>query len=198
MLAKKIKQLRISHNLTQYEMSKLLGCSVATVSGYESGKVNVPYNVVKLYVKRFGCMAEYLLNDAIPLMDEPQSLEEKPLLSKIPVLKNVALPASGSNLWKKINHPYFDNAPSRKAWLTTDKAGQNQIVIYTEVANFREGDHIVAVLDGETVKGYYYVDENRNVCIKTKPKGEKGIRNLRVGLQKDDKIAGIVELIINE
>ena len=67
-----------------------------------------------------------------------------------------------------------------------------------EVNNFREGDRVVAVLDGATVMGYYYVDENRNVCIKSKPKGEKGIRNLRVGLQKEDLLAGVVELIITE
>lgn len=198
MISQKIKQLRLKHGLTQAEMGKLLGCSGARVSGYESGKARVPYDVVKTYVQKFGCLAEYLLNDAIPLMDEPGTLEDNPIVSKIPVLKNVAFPPEGNNVWKRIYHPYYDNAPSRKAWLTTDKTGKNQVVIYAEVNNFREGDHIVAVLDGETVMGYYYVDENRNVCIKSKPKGEKGIRNLRVGLEKDDKIAGIVELIINE
>ena len=198
MISKKIRQLRLSHGLTQKEMGTLLGCSAARVSGYESGKVNIPYNVVKIYVKRFGCLAEYLLNDAIPLMDKPESLEENPVISKIPVLKNLALPPDKNNVWKKIYHPFYDNAPSRKAWLTTDKEGKNQVVIFIEVPNFRDGDRIVAVLGGKTVMGYYYVNEERNVCIKSKPKGEKGIRNLRTGLEKDDKIAGIVEYIISE
>lgn len=197
MISKKIKSLRVNHNLTQAEMGKLVGCSAVMISMYESGKVNVPYNVAKVYGNRFGCLAEYLLNDAIPLMDEPETLEANPLISKIPVLKNVALPAEKNNVWKRIYHPFMDNAPSRKAWLTTDKSGNNQIVIFIEVSEFHDGDHIVAALDGTTVMGYYYVDENNKVCIKSKPKGEKGLRNLRVGLKKDDIIAGIVEYIIS-
>ncbi len=198
MISQKIKKLRLSHGLTQAEMGKLVGCSAARISGYESGKVSVSYNVAKIYAKRFGCLTEYLLNDGIPLMDEPDTLEENPIVSKIPVLKNVALPPDKNNVWKRIYHPFYDNAPSRKAWVTKDKDGKNMVVIFIEVNNFREGDHIVAVLDGATVMGYYYVDENRNVCIKSKPKGEKGLRNLRVGLEKDDILAGIVELIIME
>ena len=198
MISEKVKKLRLSHNLTQTEMGKLLGCSASRISGYESGKVSIPYNVVKAYVKRFGCLAEYLLNDEIPLMDEPESLKENPVISKIPVLKNVALPPDRNNVWKRIYHPFYDNAPSRKAWLTTDKNGKNQVVIFIEAPNFRDGDRVVAVLDGKTVLGYFYVDESRNICIKSKPKGEKGIRNLSVGLGKDDKIAGIVEYIISE
>ena len=198
MISQKIKSLRVNHNLTQAEMGKLIGCSAVMVSMYESGKANVPYNVVKLYVKRFGCLAEYLLNDAIPLMDEPETLEANPLISQIPVLKNVALPVDKNNVWKRIYHPFMENAPSRKAWLTTDKSGNNQIVIFIEVTEFHDGDHIVAALDGATVMGYYYVDENNNVCIKSKQKGEKGLRNLRIGLKKDDVIVGIVEYIISE
>ena len=196
-ISEKLKKLRTSHRLTQSEIGKQLGCSAARISGYENGKTCVSYDVVKAYVKRFGCLAEYLLNDAIPLMDEPETLETNPIVSKIPVLKNCALPANGNNVWKMIYHPYFDNAPSRKAWLTKDKNDRNVVVIYMETTVFREGDHVVAVLDGErTVLGYYYLDEERRICIKAKPKGEKGNRNLRIGLEKDDKLLGIVELII--
>ena len=198
MISQKIKRLRISHGLTQAEMGKLIGCSAARISGYESGKTSVSYDVVKAYVKRFGCLAEYLMNDAIPLMEEPETLEVNPIVSKIPVLKNCALPASGNNVWKRIYHPFLDNPVSRKAWLTKDKNDKNVIVIYMETTAFREGDHVVAVLDGKTtVLGYYYLDEERRICIKSKPKGEKGIRNLRVGLEKDDQILGIEEYTIN-
>lgn len=179
-------------------MGKLIGCSAVRISLYENGKAGVSYDVAKAYAKRFGCLTEYIMDDAIPLMENPETLEANPIVSKIPVVKNCALPATGNNVWKMIYHPFLDNAPSRKAWVTAGKDGKNKVVIFIEVPNFREGDNVVAVLGGTTVIGYYYVDENRNVCIKAKPKGEKGNRNLRIGLEKDDKIAGIVELIINE
>ena len=199
MISEKIKHLRISHNLTQYEMGKLVGCSAARISGYENGKVGVPYEVVNLYVKHFGCLADYLFNDAIPLMEEPETLREISIGSKIKVLKNCALPATGNNVWDCINHPLMDIPVSRKAWLTKDKADRDVIIIFMETNAFREGDHVVAVLDGKTTAlGYYYLDEERRVCIKTKPKGEQGIRNLRIGLEKDDQLLGIVECIITK
>lgn len=197
MISKKIKQLRQSASLTQEDISKMLGCSVATVCSYETGKVNVPYEAVKAYARYFRCHAEYLLNDEIPLMDEPNSLEKNPYISKLPVLKNLALLPTGNNVYRNIYHPLFDNAPKRKAWLMDSRDGNITIAIIKEVSNPREGDHVVAVLDGQsTVSGYYYIDENYNICIKSKPKGSKGIRNIRVGLNEKDSIVGIIELVI--
>lgn len=198
MISKKIKSLRVNHGLTQAEMGKLIGCSAARISMYESGKANVTYEIVKSYAKRFGCHMNYLLSDELPLMDEPPTIEDDNIVTRIPALRNLALPPVGNNVWNKVKHPYIDNPVGRKAWRTKDKNGSKMTVILMEVENFRDGDHIVAVLDGATVMGYYYIDENRSICIKTKPKGEKGNRNLRIGLEKGDEIAGIVELIINE
>jgi len=198
-ISEKIKQLRLKHGLTQTEMSKLLGCSAAMVSAYESGKTRVSYDVVNVYVKRFGCPAEYIMNEGLPLMDEPETLEKSPYTSKMPVLKNLALPCEGNNVWKRIPHPFYDVPAFRKGWITKNKEGKDCIVLYVEAANFREGDHVIMVLEGKTTTlGYYYVDENRNICIKSKPKGEKGNRNIRIGLEKGDKIIGIVEHTINE
>ena len=193
-ISQKIKQLRVKHGLTQTEMGKIIGCSGARISGYESGKTSVSYNVAKAYAKHFGCLTEYLMNEGIALMDEPETLKDSHIVSKIPVLKNCALPATGNNVWERVYHPLLDIPASRKAWITKDKNGRSMIVYYMQTQNFREGDHVVVVLEGKTtVMGYYYVDENRNICIKSKLKGEKGIRNIRVGLEKDDWIEGVIE-----
>lgn len=200
MLSLKIKKLRQSASLTQEEMSKILGCSVATVCGYETGKVNVPYDAAKIYAQYFKCPAEYLLSDEMPLMDDPSALHQKPYSSKLAVSKNLALPPAGNNVYSlhdEINHPFFDNPVGRKAWLKSQKDGWAEIAIVTEVSAFREGDFVAVVLDGKTTAGgYYYVDEQRRVCIKTKPKGNKGIRNIRVGLCENDEIIGIIDSVI--
>lgn len=197
MRAQKVKHLRKKAGLTQAEMADILGCSAATVCGYETGKVNIPYDIAKMYTSYFRCPSDYLYNDNAPLMDDPGMHQETLTGFKMPVLRNMALPPTGKNLFGSISHPFIERPYMRKCWLASREDGELHIMVVAESENFREGDRVVVVLNGETtVCGYYYIDEERRVCIKSKPKGNKGIRNIKVGLGPDDKIIGFVELDI--
>ena len=61
-IAKRIKQLRKSHNLSQERLACLLGLSnKSSISGYESGKM-APCDSVKIELcNLFGCSMDYLM-----------------------------------------------------------------------------------------------------------------------------------------
>ena len=45
-ISQRLKQYRLEHNLTQLEMSKVLGVSITTYNALESGKTNVNTDTV--------------------------------------------------------------------------------------------------------------------------------------------------------
>lgn len=196
LVSEKIKQLRISKSLTQEEMSQILGCSVASVSGYETGKTELPRTVIKKYEEYFGCSMEYIYNDDIPLMETPEIFQKNSYSFKLKVIKDLTREIAGNNIYKEINHPDYDQPHGRIAWLIP-KTEEETIAILIVNAVPKEGEKVAVITDdGEGKLGYYYVDENHNVCIKSKPKGSKGIRNLNVDLNKKGRIYGVVEKIL--
>ncbi|MBQ2897062.1 MAG: helix-turn-helix transcriptional regulator [Clostridia bacterium] len=193
MISEKIKNLRKSKSLTQEEMAQILGCSVASVSGYETGKTEVPRTVIKIYEEYFNCPFEYFFDDDVPLMETPEILQKKSYRFKLKVIKDLTRPVAGNNIYKEINHIEFDQPYGRVAWLVPDTVEETIVILIVDAIP-REGEKVAVITDdGQSKLGYYYIDENHNVCIKSKPKGCKGIRNLKVDLKKGGRIYGIVE-----
>lgn len=59
----RIKELRISHDLTQEQLGKLVGVSKQAVFKWESGKVpNIPREKQERMAELFGCSVDYLMN----------------------------------------------------------------------------------------------------------------------------------------
>lgn len=58
----KIKQLRIERNLTQEELSKLIGLSRTNIGQYETGVRKVPLNIIKQFSSFFGVSVDELLD----------------------------------------------------------------------------------------------------------------------------------------
>lgn len=193
MVSEKIKSLRVKNSLTQTQLAEILDCSVATISGYEKGKTEVPAEIIIKCANYFGCPPEYFYNTDIPLMEAPEALEKLPYKVKMKVIRDLSKPVSGSNICGEINHPYCDIPVERVVWRMTEKDETKDVIILVDKTP-REGERIAVVTDkGESKLGYYYIDENHNVCVKSKQKGHKGIRNIKVS-----KIYGIVERIIIE
>ena len=55
-----LKRLRKQHKLTQTEIAKMLGVSVAAYNMYENGNRNVPRIVVKKIAKIFGADVSHI------------------------------------------------------------------------------------------------------------------------------------------
>lgn len=72
MLNDKIKELRISRNLTQPELAKILGVSRPTVTKYESGEREPDYQMLAKIADYFGVSTDYLLE-----YDSPEALDQK-------------------------------------------------------------------------------------------------------------------------
>ncbi len=193
MLSEKIRNLRMKNSLTQTQLANMLGCSVATVSGYETGKTEVPTEVISKCARYFNCPLEYFYNMDIPLMETPELMEKTLYKIKMKVIKDLSLPPEGKNVWGEMEHPLYDLPYDRVVWKMEDKEEIKYVILLVGKTP-REGDRVAVVTDdGESKLGYYYVDETHNVCIKSKPKGMKGIRNLKVDLNKNGVIYGIVE-----
>lgn len=58
----KIKQLRIERNLTQDELSKLIGISRTNIGQYETGVRKVPLNIIKQFSSFFDVSIDELLD----------------------------------------------------------------------------------------------------------------------------------------
>lgn len=56
-----LKALRQDHDLTQTDMATILHTSQRSVSHYESGKIEPPYNVLISYAKYFHVSTDYIL-----------------------------------------------------------------------------------------------------------------------------------------
>ena len=61
MLKDKLKLLRKSKNLTQYELSAALGVTRACLAKYETGAATPPADVIVKICDFFGCGVDYLL-----------------------------------------------------------------------------------------------------------------------------------------
>ena len=71
-LGAKLKQIRLSLELTQEQMVKRLGVKdeplySASISQYESGKREPPLLVLLRYAKLYGCTLEELVDDKVRL-----------------------------------------------------------------------------------------------------------------------------------
>lgn len=83
-----IKEIRLSNNLTQYEVAQKVEISRSVLSQYEHNLVEPTANVVKKFAQFFDVSADYLLgleNDygaklAAPMSDVGYSSEERKLI----------------------------------------------------------------------------------------------------------------------
>lgn len=61
MFNERLKELRISRNMTQSDLANKLGVTPATISKYEKGQVVVAADVIILYSKIFSVTPDYIL-----------------------------------------------------------------------------------------------------------------------------------------
>lgn len=78
--ATNIKRLRISHNLTQLELAKIVGVSDKAVSTWESGRKIPRIQVLSKLCDYFGVSLGELFEEEEKRTDEPVSKKEKELL----------------------------------------------------------------------------------------------------------------------
>lgn len=62
MLYKRIKDLRIDHDLTQSRISAILHCSQRVYSNYERGELNIPVDILIKLANYYDVSIDYLLN----------------------------------------------------------------------------------------------------------------------------------------
>lgn len=60
---RRLKELRINHNLTQNEISKFLEISSTLYSLYETGKKTVPISVLSKLAKFYSTSIDYIVGD---------------------------------------------------------------------------------------------------------------------------------------
>lgn len=65
----RLKELRISRQITQEEIGQILGVKKAAISKYENEKVNLPHSVVMKLSEFFGVSSDYLLgrDEVVPM-----------------------------------------------------------------------------------------------------------------------------------
>lgn len=61
-IGNKLKKLRLSRNLSQYEMSKLLHTEQSNYSKYETDKVLPSLDIIKLVMREFNVTSDWLLD----------------------------------------------------------------------------------------------------------------------------------------
>ncbi|MCI6265534.1 MAG: helix-turn-helix domain-containing protein [Erysipelotrichaceae bacterium] len=57
----RIRDLREDKDLTQQELSNILGCSQTTYSRYETGNLNVPIDILKKLAKFYKVSIDYIV-----------------------------------------------------------------------------------------------------------------------------------------
>lgn len=57
----RLRDLREDRDLTQKDLAKLLNCSQSTYSRYETGKLNIPIDILKRLVGFYKVSIDYLL-----------------------------------------------------------------------------------------------------------------------------------------
>ena len=60
-IGKKIRELRLEHNLLQRELAKEIHIAPNTLSQFETGQANPSYEVLSLIADFFQCSTDYLL-----------------------------------------------------------------------------------------------------------------------------------------
>lgn len=57
----RLKDLREDADLKQKELAQILGCDQATYSRYETGKLNIPIDILKKLAKYYNVSMDYLI-----------------------------------------------------------------------------------------------------------------------------------------
>ena len=57
----RLRELREDKDLTQQELSDMLGCSQTTYSRYETGDLNVPIDILKKLAKFYKVSIDYIV-----------------------------------------------------------------------------------------------------------------------------------------
>lgn len=81
----RLKQLRVEQNYNQSHIAQLLGCTVSSISSYESEQRTPSFEVLIQYAKIFHVSTDYLLglDEVRPAYDETkQSIDVTGLSSK--------------------------------------------------------------------------------------------------------------------
>ena len=60
---KRLKELRKKNNYTKTDISKFLGISVIQYSIYESGKKQIPINILSLLARIYNTSIDYIIED---------------------------------------------------------------------------------------------------------------------------------------
>ena len=73
----RLKELRLSRDLKQFEMADLLGVARPTYTKYESGAIQMSDQTLKRISQVFGVSIDYILcNDVPDVEDDPWTLRE--------------------------------------------------------------------------------------------------------------------------
>ena len=62
MLYQRIRELREDHDLTQFQMGKILSCSQRVYSNYERGELDIPTEILIKLADFYEVSVDYLLN----------------------------------------------------------------------------------------------------------------------------------------
>ena len=73
-IGKKIRELRLEHNLLQRELAKEIHIAPNTLSQFETGQANPSYEVLSLIADFFQCSTDYLLGPQLSA-DEQELLQ---------------------------------------------------------------------------------------------------------------------------
>lgn len=76
-LARRIKKIRISKNLTQFDVSDFLEVEQATYSGYETQAGNLRFETIKKIAKALNCSVPFLVDVDSDIYDEAEWLRIK-------------------------------------------------------------------------------------------------------------------------
>ena len=83
----KLKQIRLERNLTQDELSKLLGTSKQVISRYENRLRSPKIDVVAEYASLLGVPVDYLADNALPAAS---NLMPMPAMRSVPLIGTIA------------------------------------------------------------------------------------------------------------
>lgn len=86
-LGERLQELRLSHNLSQKEVARILDVSYSVISNYESGERTPSVEKLVALARLYHCSTDYLLgfdskHETAPMNISMLSVEQKKLLQK--------------------------------------------------------------------------------------------------------------------
>lgn len=154
-MGERIKQLRLERGLTQEELGKYIGVKKAAIMKYEKGNVtNMKRSAIETLSKLFNVSPSYLM-----CLDEPQIDElgnpvvEIPLLGTVKAGYDYMAQENWAGMIEVDKDIVKDSADYFALKIKGDSMSpvliENDIVIIRKQEDFKNGDLVVAIVNGE-------------------------------------------------